>query len=282
MTLNINSGIYNKSVVLGSAVSATRGYDAGLDIPMPPDPPGEKKIVCFNINEDVFDRLSSDYKPPVNESNTIEYWTLYVKSDETALVSWDTTLIKNPNLTFIWNDGTKIVNMRSATNTTLPAGEYSVNLSVSSTARMDLSLKYGWNLVSIPFNNARYVVPANTNLDIYSYDPVARAYDGPIQLSSLEPGKAYWIATAKDCIINVTGDPAHPIVKSLKYGWNLIGASDKTIPLSSITTNPVNSLSPSDIYGYTVQTRTYDQATNLQSGGGYWGATNRDCTITIP
>ncbi|MDD5187437.1 MAG: PKD domain-containing protein, partial [Methanoregula sp.] len=161
MTVNITSGTYNQNVIMGSAASATRGYDVGFDVAMPPDPPGAKKIVYFSINDALFDHLSTDYKPPVNATNTVEYWTLYIKSDGMLQVSWDTTLIGNPDLTFMWNDGTKTVNMRSVTNTTLPAGENYVNLSASTTATRDLPLKGGWNLVSVPFTHAQYVVPVN-------------------------------------------------------------------------------------------------------------------------
>jgi len=282
MSMNVTSGTYNQNVVMGSAVSATRGYDVGLDIPVPPDPPGAKKIVYFSIEDAVFDHLSTDYKPPVNATNTVEFWTLYIKSNETVKVYWDTSLAGNPNLTFLWNDGTTTVNMRTVTNATLPAGEYYVNLSVSTTARTDMSLKYGWNLVSIPFTSAQYVVPANAISTIYSYNPVTRGYEGPVQISMLEPGKAYWVAATRDCIVNVTGQPAQPIVKGLKTGWNLIGGTDSSVPFSSITIDPSGSWSLSFVYGYNVQTRMYDQVTSFQSGKGYWGAVNRDCTITIP
>jgi hypothetical protein len=238
--------------------------------------------VYFSINDALFDHLSTDYKPPVNATNTVEYWTLYIKSDGMLQVSWDTTLIGNPDLTFMWNDGTKTVNMRSVTNTTLPAGEYYVNLSASTTATMDLPIKGGWNLVSVPFTHAQYIVPVNSIQTIYSYNPITRGYDGPVQISSLEPGKAYWIASTRDCIVNVSGESTHPIVKSLTAGWNLVGGSYNTVPFSSITIDPSGSWGVSFVYGYNTQTRQYEQVTNLQSGRGYWGAVSRDCVITIP
>ncbi|MFA5212969.1 MAG: PKD domain-containing protein, partial [Methanoregula sp.] len=282
MTMNVASGTYNQNVIMGSAISATRGYDAGLDVAMPPDPPGTKKIVYFSISDPLFDHLSTDYKPLVNETNTVEYWTLFIKSNDTVRVLWDATLIGNPNLTFMWNDGTTTVNMRSVTNMTLPAGEYYVNLSASMSATMDLPLNGGWNLVSVPFTHAQYVVPANSIQTIYSYNPLTRGYEGPVQISSLEPGKAYWIASTRDCIVNVTGEPTHPIVKSLTAGWNLVGGSDNIVPFNSIIIDPSGSWGASFVYGYNAQSRLYEQATNLQSGRGYWGAVSRDCVITVP
>jgi len=282
MTLNVTSGTYYQNVIMGSAASATRGYDAGLDVPMPPDPPGAKKFVYFSINDALFDHLSTDYKPQINGTNTFEYWTLYIKSNEIMTILWDTPPLEDPNLTFMWNDGTTKVNMRSVTNTTLLAGEYYVNLSASTSVTTDLPLKSGWNLVSVPFTHAQYVVPANSIQTIYSYNPITRGYDGPVQISSLEPGKAYWIASTRDCIVNVTGEPTHPIVKSLTAGWNLVGGSDNTVPFISITIDPSGSWGASFVYGYNAQSRLYEPATILQSSKGYWGAVNRDCVITVP
>jgi hypothetical protein len=103
-----------------------------------------------------------------------------------------------------------------------------------------------------------------------------------VPLSSLEPGKAYWVAATRDCIVNVTGQPEQPLVKDLKTGWNLIGSTDSSVPFSSITIDPAGSWSLGFVFGYNVKTKMYEQVTSLQSGKGYWGAVNRDCTITIP
>jgi hypothetical protein len=266
---------------MGSAASATRGYDTGLDIPMPPDPPGAKKIVYFSSSDPIFDRLSSDYKPAVNSTNTVEYWTLYIKSDEPVLVTWNTAIIGDGNISFTWNDGSTTVNMRSSLNTTLPAGQYFVNVSASTASRMDMPLKAGWNLISVPFSNAQYTVPPSSVQVVYSYNPVTRGYE-LVQLSSLEPGKAYWVASTRDCIINITGMPVTPISRGLKAGWNLIGGSYNPVTFGSIGINPPGSWSLSYVYGYNTQTKIYEQAAALQPGAGYWGAVNRDCTITVP
>jgi parallel beta-helix repeat protein len=282
MSMNVNSGTYTQNLLMGSAASASRAYDAGLDIPMPPDPPGAKKIVYFSINDPLFDHLSTDYKPPVNKTNIVEYWTLYIKSNETVRIIWDTTQLSDPNLTYVWNDGTKTIDMRTTTNTTLPAGEYFVNLSASTFVNIDMRINGGWNLVSVPLTNARYIVPTNSIQTIYAYNPVTRLYEGPIQITTMEPGKAYWIASTRDCIVNVSGEPVYPITENLTGGWNLVGGSDKSVPFNAILIDPVDSWSLPFVFGYNVQTRLYEQITTLQTGKGYWGAVNRDCHMTVP
>ncbi|MFA5414208.1 MAG: PKD domain-containing protein [Methanoregula sp.] len=202
-----------------------------------------------------------------------------------------------------WNfgDGSTInTTVQNPVHTYAAAGIYTVSLNVTNAAGSNMttrtgyitvtpptpplwnmSLTYGWNLVSIPFTNAQYVVPANAIDTIYSYNVTTMRYN-QVPLSSLEPGKAYWVASTRDCIVNVTGQPEQPLVKDLKTGWNLIGSTDSSVPFSSITVDPAGSWSLGFVYGYNVKTKMYEQVTSLQSGKGYWGAVNRDCTITIP
>ncbi|MFA5414209.1 MAG: PKD domain-containing protein [Methanoregula sp.] len=202
-----------------------------------------------------------------------------------------------------WNFGDgSIVNttIQHPVHTYEAAGIYTVSLNVTNNAGSNMttrtgyitvspltpplwnmSLTYGWNLVSIPFTNAQYVVPANAIDTIYTYNVTTMRYN-QVPLSSLEPGKAYWVASTRDCIVNVTGQPEQPLVKDLKTGWNLIGSTDSSVPFSSITVDPAGSWSLGFVYGYNVKTKMYEQVTSLQSGKGYWGAVNRDCTITIP
>jgi hypothetical protein len=144
-----------------------------------------------------------------------------------------------------------------------------------------IALKAGWNLISVPFSNAQYTVPPSSVQVVYSYNPVTRGYE-PVQLSSLEPGKAYWVASTRDCIINITGMPVTPISRGLKAGWNLVGGSGNPVAFGSIGIDPSGSWSLSYVYGYNTQTKIYEQAATLQPGTGYWGAVNRDCIITVP
>jgi len=280
--LIITSGTFGQTVTLGSAESATRGYDAALDVPMPPDAPGAKKSVYFMCTDLTFGELSADYKPPVNTTNLEESWTLCIRSDEPVQVAWDTTFLDGSDLFLTWDDGTNAVAMQTTSGTTLPAGSYSISISASTVQQMDLPLQAGWNLVSTPFKNATYTDPQNTILVIYGYNTSAKGYEAVSRIESLVPGEACWIASARDCTVTVTGAPASPVTAHLRQGWNLIGSTADQNTFGSITITPAGSWATPFVYGYDPQAKNYVQITELQPGEGYWGAVIRDCTITFP
>jgi hypothetical protein len=93
---------------------------------------------------------------------------------------------------------------------------------------MDLSLQEGWNLVSTPFNNAAYTVPEGAILAIYGYNPSTKGYETVSGVTALVPGKAYWIASARNCTVTMTGTPVIPVTAQLKQGWNLIGSHGRS------------------------------------------------------
>jgi len=280
--LSITSGTFSQIVTLGSSESATHGFDAGLDLPLPPEPPGAKKSIYFICTDSIFGELATDYKPPVDDANSEESWTLSIRSDEPVQVTWDTALLAGSNLFLTWDNGTNVIDMKATSGTTLPAGSYSITISASLVQQMDLPLQAGWNLVSVPFSDAGYTVPQNSILAIYGYNPSTKGYETVSQIESLVPGKAYWIASGCDCTVVVTGAPASPVTAQLRQGWNLIGSMTGRSAFDSITITPAGSWAMPFVYGYNAQTKGYVQITELQPGEGYWGAVTRDCTITLP
>jgi len=280
--LSITSGTFGQTMTLGSAESATRGFDAGLDVPMPPDAPAAKKSIYFFCMDPTFGQLSADYKPPVDDANPEESWTLSIRSDEPVQVTWDTTLLAGSNLFLTWDNGTNVVDMKATGGTTLPAGSYSITISASTVQQMDLPLQAGWNLVSVPFSDAGYTDPQNSILAIYGYNTSTKGYETISRIESLVPGKAYWIASGRDCTVVVTGAPASPVTAQLRQGWNLIGSTAGQSAFSSITITPAGAWAMPFVYGYDLQTKGYAQITELQLGEGYWGAVTQDCTITLP
>jgi len=279
--LSVTSGTFVQMLILGSAESATMEFDSGLDVPMPPDAPGAKKSVYFACTDPTFGQLSADYKPPVDDVNPEEFWTLCIRSDEPVQVTWDTTRLSGSELFLTWNNGTNTVVMKTTGGATLPAGSYSINISASTVQQIDLSLKEGWNLVSVPLSNATYTVPQNSILATYGYNPSTRGYETVSQITSLVPGEAYWIASGRDCAVTVTGTPVSPVTAELKPGWNLIGSTAGQNAFSSISITPAESWAMSFVYEYDPQAKNYVQITELRSGKGYWGAVTRDCIISL-
>jgi len=280
--LSVTSGTFSQMVTLGSAESATRGFDAGLDIPIPPDPPGAKKSVHFACTDPIFRELATDYRPPVDGANPEESWILALRSDEPVQVVWDTACLFDSDLFLTWDDGASTIAMKATNGTTLPAGSYSIAITAGTTRQMDLSLQAGWNLVSAPFNNAAYTVPPDSIVAIYGYNSSAKGYETVPRIESLVPGRAYWIASGRNCAITVTGMPASPIAAELKSGWNLIGSAACRSAFSSIAITPEGTWAMPFVYGYDPQVENYVQITELQPGEGYWGAVTGDCVITLP
>ena len=280
--LSITSGTFNRTVILGSAESATLGFDAELDLPAPPEPPGTSESAYFTCTDPTFGQLAADYKPPVDDTNPEAFWTLFIRSDEPVQVAWNTTLLAESVLSLTWDDGTNTIAMKTTNGTTLPAGSYSISISASTARQMDLSLQEGWNLVSTPFNNATYTVPEGAILAIYGYNPSTKGYETVSGVTALVPGKAYWIASARNCTVTMTGTPVIPVTAQLKQGWNLIGSTAGRNAFDGIAIAPTESWAMAFVYGYNPQTKSYVPITELQPGEGYWGAVTRDCTITLP
>ena len=109
--LSVTTGTFGRAVTLGSAESATREFDAGLDVPMPPDAPGAKKSVYFTSTDPTFGELSADYRPPIDDANPEESWTLCIRSDEPVQVAWNTTLLAGSELFLTWNNGTSTITL---------------------------------------------------------------------------------------------------------------------------------------------------------------------------
>ena len=280
--LSITSGTFSQTMVLGSAESATRGFDGGLDIPIPPEPPGAKKSVYFTCTDPIFGELATDYRAPIDSANPEEIWTLALRSDEPVQVAWNTASLSESELFLTWNDGVSTVAMKATNGTTLPAGSYSIIITAGTVRSMDLPLQAGWSLISTPFNNATYTVPEGSIVAIYGYNTSAKGYETVPRIESLVPGMAYWIASSRNCTVTMTGAPASPVTAELKSGWNLIGSTTSRTTFDSIAIAPEGSWAMPFVYGYDLQARSYVQMTELQPAEGYWGAVTGDCTITLP
>jgi hypothetical protein len=283
VTLGITSGEFNQTLIMGVDESATRGYDSGLDTPAPPDPPGAtpQKIAYFSCDDLFFDRLSSDFKPMVNDMNPKEVWNLELRSNEPVRVSWDTSGLTVPEIQLTWKNGSVTESMKVSSGTTLPAGTYSVAITASTVAEMEIPIVTGWNLISVPYTNAEYTLPSSNPIQIiYWYNPTTRMYE-VTQMNALVPGRAYWIASTSTFQMGVKGTSASPITSFLSTGWNLIGGTDPAIPFGSITIDPAGAWAMPFVYGYNTGTRLYEQVTVLTPGAGYWGAVTREATITL-
>lgn len=125
-----------------------------------------------------------------------------------------------------------------------------------------LSLSAGWNLVS-PTVTATNLLPATLFPDatspIYQYDSVYSV------ATAMKSGSGYWVKYPGSKSVNVCGYLAAEEVP-LKAGWNLIGITGNSVPVSAIQTSPTGIIT-SPFYCFK---NVYTVATTLVPGTGYW------------
>lgn len=135
-------------------------------------------------------------------------------------------------------------------------------------------LNKGWNIIAVPVtasNMATTTLFPNFDSQTYSFDG---SYNPAVNLLT---GKGYWIKYLSAQTVNVTGSPVASTTIPVVAGWNLIGAYDKDIAVSSITSTPANIIA-SMFYGYSNE---YIIPVTLEVGKGYWIKVNSNGVLNI-
>lgn len=150
---------------------------------------------------------------------------------------------------------------------------------------LSVQVSDGWNTVSVPGIN-----PEGQNVNVWwsGRDPNANVFKvigGYFPVTNTIPTEGYWMKHIGSRLYD-TGDewpvegievvPHNPI--NANIGWNLIGVFENVVAASSITTNPPGRIS-SVYYTYT---GSYQVATSLKPGSGYFIKTSGPCQINIP
>ena len=148
--------------------------------------------------------------------------------------------------------------------------------------RVELSLKAGWNMVSVP------VVADDLSRDavfpgvaaVYTWNPVTKSYSVP---TTIEPEKGYWVAATVEDTITVTGTPVTEWTDGLSTGWNMIGSTcGDALATSCLTTETTpDPLQRTAIYSWNPNTKSYQGVSVVTQGWGYWLASAADCTATL-
>ncbi|WP_243113858.1 Ig-like domain-containing protein [Desulfofundulus salinus] len=157
-----------------------------------------------------------------------------------------------------------------------------------STTMPTVTLKAGWNLVSLPLipNEPSIGTVLASVYDklgaVWSYDAVAGKWSSyapgaPSSLTVMRDGKGYWVKVNGDCSFAVEGvempvGPQVPPSYELVPGWNLIGFKS-TVPEKASEYLAAMAGKYTVIYGYDAATQRFHQVLageNLQPGKGYW------------
>lgn len=149
---------------------------------------------------------------------------------------------------------------------------------------VSLSLKTGWNMVSMPLTlDPEHDSPADAfpgAIAVYWWDPILKSYVVP---ETIVPEVGYWVAVTGDTTITVIGTPAeswtgHP----LKAGWNMVGSvRGSTVNVSDLQDEPSGALIDNAVYWWNPVTKSYDSKSQVEEGLGYWMAVTADCTLCM-
>lgn len=162
-----------------------------------------------------------------------------------------------------------------------------------------LSLKIGWNLISLPLQPSEAEIsPVLSQLSglftmVWSYQNgkwwmYNPANIGFSDLTTMEAGHAYWIEMIQAGLLNIAGsEPSKSL--NLSTGWNFVGLNSNQSmsvndALSSIATKLVIVWSYHE-GGWKMYDPThpgFSDLTTMEPGYGYWIKVTENCTWTLP
>ena len=122
----------------------------------------------------------------------------------------------------------------------------------------------GWNMIGLPVD-----VVDDNYLDLFpeAITGTLYAYNGSyFGAESLTPGIGYWLRFNTDGSSLVEGSEIFSLTIVLDEGWNLITGITSSIPVALIQ-DPAGIIVPGTIYEFD---GSYENATNLIPGKGYW------------
>ncbi len=144
---------------------------------------------------------------------------------------------------------------------------------------VQISLKSGWNMVSLPVTpaNTYYKSVFPTALVAYTWDPVTKTY---ARVTNLEVGKGYMVAVYTDTVATIVGVPVSSWTINITAGWNMIGSVNAAVGITNPEDTPDNSVQKFT-YWWTPVNKSYLYGTAIQAGKGYLVAATINCTLTL-
>jgi len=144
---------------------------------------------------------------------------------------------------------------------------------------IQLSLKAGWNMVSVPVtpqDTSAASVFAGTEV-VYTWNPTTKSYYPPTEV---EPDKGYFVAVLSDMDILVSGVPVYNWTTDITAGWNMSGSVFDTVSFTDPQDNPDGSVEAFAFWWNPV-TKSYDLVTTIDTKKGHWIAATQNCTLNL-
>ncbi len=146
---------------------------------------------------------------------------------------------------------------------------------------VDVELSAGWNMVSVPVEAADMSVDAifPDAEAVYWWNPATKSYTVP---TTIEPEKSYWVAMTSADTVTVSGTLVAEWTDELAAGWNMAGSVyGDPVDVADLSDDPSGSVQTNAIYHWNPGTKSYDMATQIEQGLGYWMAATQSCELTM-
>jgi hypothetical protein len=133
----------------------------------------------------------------------------------------------------------------------------------------------GWNLFSIPYENAEYSSTCSDFkiADMWHYNASQSKYVNPTELV---PGAGYWYYADNQCSLNVKGDE-YKLENKLLSGWNHIGSSSSSISFENAKGTCEIVKGP---WKFNAEDYRYERAKTIEPGKAYFVKVKSDCQFT--
>lgn len=156
-------------------------------------------------------------------------------------------------------------------------------LSIDHVELFELRLNRGWNMVSIPLNNASII-----NLDdcvrvTYEWVPQLGRYQeiGP-KFQGIREGVGYWMLAERDCYVvawgNFIRDWPEITFNLPTAGWHMVGAPDGWVELGAVSHNCVIT---APVWHWDSRLGDYVRSVRLSEGEGYWMRVDGPCSFSF-
>ncbi|MBI5133081.1 MAG: hypothetical protein HZA83_00050, partial [Thaumarchaeota archaeon] len=143
---------------------------------------------------------------------------------------------------------------------------------------VNIEMKKGWNLFSIPIKNARITGNCERfdSRKKWNYDGNARKWNNP---TTFEAGKGYWFKADSECKITATGTSFSRDALAgvnMNAGWNQIGSANEVADISKVLSKCTITHGP---WEYNTAGKQYEKATAMVAGKGYFVKLDKACSI---
>ena len=145
------------------------------------------------------------------------------------------------------------------------------------TEKMAISLKQGWNQVSVPTGYSVSLSDIQQKCSVTSawqYDAALGQYSAATAFSGGAAGA--WMKAGSDCTYELDAPYASTWSVPLKAGWNMIGAPAGGATLASVA-GDCNIISGA--WNYAPSASQYVYSSSLEPGKGYWVKVAGTCTL---